>query len=134
MHGRTPVSGVMKLKAKCSRGLPGIHARGFSLVEVLVTIVVLSIGALGVTRLLAHSKQAGFESVQRSTAAQLGYALLEDMRANTAGMGVYLSAGTLGRGSRGSSEPTPTCSTGGASCTPSGSGPTRATGRPSPQL
>lgn len=90
--------------------------RGFSLIEVLITTVIFSIGVLGVTGLTAYSKRAAFDAVQRSTATELAFALLEDMRANSAALDVYLAAGTLGRGSLGA-EPSPTCDTAGAPCT-----------------
>lgn len=81
---------------------------GFTLVEVLVTVLVFSVGVLGVTGLNTVSKRAGYESVQRSTAAELAYTLLEEMRANSGGMGTYLAAGTLGGGTIGA-EPLPRC-------------------------
>jgi type IV pilus assembly protein PilV len=81
---------------------------GFSLIEVLVSTVVFSIGVLGVAGLGAVSKRATFESVQRGQASELAYALLEEMRANKAGIAVYLAAGTLGHGSLGA-EPAPDC-------------------------
>ena len=89
---------------------------GFSLIEVLVSTVVFSIGVLGVAGLGAVSKRATFESVQRGQASELAYALLEEMRANKAGMAVYLAAGTLGHGSLGA-EPAPDCDAVGALCT-----------------
>ena len=91
--------------------------RGFSLIEVLVTTVILSIGVLGVAGLNAFSQRASFESVQRSTAAELAYTLLEDMRANSGALNVYLAAATVGGGSRGA-EPAPTCDVIAAPCTP----------------
>lgn len=93
-----------------------IGQSGFSLVEILVTTVILGIGVLGVTGLTAYSKRAAFETVQRSTATELAFALLEDMRANSTALDVYVGAGTLGRGSRGA-EPAPTCDTAGSPCT-----------------
>ena len=81
---------------------------GLSLVEVLVTTVVFSIGLLGVTGLNAVSQRASFESVQRSIAAELAYGLLEDMRSNSEAVVDYLAAGDLGQGSRGA-EPIPRC-------------------------
>jgi type IV pilus assembly protein PilV len=91
--------------------------RGISLVEVLVTVLVLSIGILGVSGLGAFGKRATFEAVQRSTASELAYALLEEMRGNKAAIAtVYLAVGPLGRGSRGA-EPMPACDVLGAGCT-----------------
>ncbi len=74
---------------------------GFSLIEVLVTTVVFSVGVLGITSLNGLSKQSSYQSVQRSSAAQLSFALLEDMRSNSGALAVYLAAGDLGRGSQG---------------------------------
>ncbi|MDH3508837.1 MAG: type IV pilus modification protein PilV, partial [Gammaproteobacteria bacterium] len=74
---------------------------GLSLVEILVTTVVFSIGLLGVTGLNAISQRASFEAVQRSVASELAYALLEDLRGNSDALVDYLAAGDLGRGSRG---------------------------------
>jgi len=90
---------------------------GFSLVEVLVTTVVFSVGILGVSGLSAFSQRTGFESVQRSTATQLAYTLMEDMRFNDTALAVYLAAGTLGGNSRGP-EPVPTCNNPLIPCTP----------------
>ncbi len=81
---------------------------GFSLIEVLVTTIVFSIGVLGITSLNAVSKRSSYESVQRSSASQLSFALLEDMRSNSGALDVYLAAGDLGRGSQGA-EPVPMC-------------------------
>lgn len=90
--------------------------RGISLVEVLVTTVVLSIGVLGVAGLGAFAKRTTYEAVQRSVATELGYALLEEMRMNKNALGTYVAAGTLGRGSLGG-EPVPDCDAPGADCT-----------------
>lgn len=89
---------------------------GLSLIEVLVTTVVFSIGLLGVTGLNAVSQRASLEAVQRSVASELAYALLEDMRGNSVALPNYVAAGDLGRGSRGA-EPAPTCDDPVAPCT-----------------
>jgi type IV pilus assembly protein PilV len=88
---------------------------GVSLVEVLVTTVVFSVGLLGVTGLNAVSQRASFESVQRSIASELAYGLLEEMRANSDGILDYLAAADLGQGSRGA-EPAPACDDPAAPC------------------
>ena len=89
---------------------------GFSLLELLVALVVFSVGLLAIAGLQTVSKQANFEAIQRTAAAQIAYGLLEDMRANADAVDVYLAAGTLGDGSRGN-EPAPSCS-GAAVCNP----------------
>ena len=81
---------------------------GFSLVEVLVTTIVFSFGVLGIMGLNGVSKRSSYESVQRSSASQLSYALLEHMRTTSGALAVYLAAGDLGSGSQGT-EPAPAC-------------------------
>lgn len=90
---------------------------GFSLLEVLVASIVFSIGVLGISSLNAVSKRSSLESVQRSMASQLSYALLEAMHANSQALGVFLAAGDLGGGSLGA-EPALTCDDADAPCTP----------------
>lgn len=90
------------------------HQRGFSLLEMLVALVVFSIGLLAVAGLQSVSKRANYESVQRTTAAQIATGLLEDMRTNGNAIDTYRTAGELGNGARGN-EPVPNCR-GGVSC------------------
>lgn len=85
--------------------------RGFSLLELLVTVIVFSVGLLTVAGLQTVSKQANFEAIQRTAASQVAFGLLENMRVNGDAIGAYLAAGTLGNGSLGA-EPAPNCTTG----------------------
>ncbi len=71
---------------------------GFSLIELLVSIVVFSIGLLGIAGLQMISKKANFEGLQRTIASQVAYGMLEDMRANGSGISVYAAAPDLGGG------------------------------------
>ena len=89
--------------------------RGFSLIELLVTIIIFSVGMLAVAGLQTVSKRANFEALQRTTAAQVAYGLLEDMRINGAGIDIYRAAAVFGGGSR-DPEPIPNCSTAGTPC------------------
>lgn len=82
--------------------------RGFSLIELLVSVVVFSVGLLAIAGLQTVSKRANLESLQRTAAAQVAYGLLEDMRTNGDAIVVYLAAGDLGGGTRGA-EPAPNC-------------------------
>ena len=82
--------------------------RGFSLLELLIALVIFSIGFLGVAKLQTVSKQANFESMQRTTAAQIAYGLLEDIRTNADAIDVYRTAGEIGGGNTGG-EPVPNC-------------------------
>jgi len=81
---------------------------GFSLLELLIALVVFSIGLLAIAGLQTVSKQANFEAVQRTTAAQVANGLLEDMRTNGNGMDVYAAAPQLGGGAI-AAEPVPNC-------------------------
>lgn len=85
-----------------------MRQNGFSLLELLVALVVFSIGLLAVAGLQTVSKQANFEGLQRTTASQIANGLLEDMRMNGDAINVYRTAGELGNGSRGG-EPAPNC-------------------------
>ncbi len=84
---------------------------GFSLIELLVALMVFSIGLLAVAGLQTVSKRANYESLQRTTAAQLANGVLEDMRTNGGGIDIYLAAGDIGGGSRGA-QPAPNCRAG----------------------
>jgi type IV pilus assembly protein PilV len=71
---------------------------GFSLLELLVSLVIFSIGLLGIAGLQVVSKQSNYESQQRTIASQVAYALLEDMRTNGPGISIYRSVADLGGG------------------------------------
>ena len=91
-------------------GIPyaNYQQRGFSLIELLVTLVIFSIGLLSIAGLQTVSKQANYEALQRTTASQIAYGLLEDMRMNGDAIDIYAAAGELGEGSI-SAEPAPNC-------------------------
>lgn len=60
--------------------------RGFSMIEVLITLVLVSIGVLGMVALQTRTLQNTQDSVQRNAAASLANDLLELMRAQPAGL------------------------------------------------
>jgi len=62
------------------------HSNGFTLVEVLVTIVVVSIGLLGLAGLQINGLRANMSSETRSKATLLASDIVERMRANLAGV------------------------------------------------
>ncbi|MEE4164043.1 MAG: type IV pilus modification protein PilV [Woeseiaceae bacterium] len=80
----------------------------FSLIEMLIALIIFSVGLLAIAGLQTVSKQANYESLQRTSASQIAYGLLEDMRVNGGAANVYIAAGELGGGSRGG-EPAPNC-------------------------
>ena len=91
--------------------MPDRHSQqnGFSLIELLVTVAIFSIGLLSIAALQTVSKSTNFEALQRTAASQVAYGLLEDMRVNGDSAAIYLAAGELGNNSRGA-EPAPNCS------------------------
>lgn len=58
------------------------RARGFTIVEVLVSLVVLSIGLLGIGKLVLFSARANDSAYLRGQATELAYEILDSMRAN----------------------------------------------------
>jgi type IV pilus assembly protein PilV len=71
--------------------------RGFSLIEALITLILVSIGVLGMVALQTRTLQNAHDSVQRNAAAALANDLLESMRAQPVGLpatsGFYKEAG-----------------------------------------
>jgi type IV pilus assembly protein PilV len=88
--------------------------RGVSLIEVLVTLMILAFGLLGVAGLQAKMSLAEMEAYQRSQAVQALTEMTERMSANGAQATSYLNAGTIGTGD-----------TRGPNCTTIAPGPTR---------
>ena len=70
--------------------------RGTSLVEVLVTLVILAFGLLGVAGLQGQMSLAEMESYQRSQALMALNEMTERISANAAQVTNYVTAGTVG--------------------------------------
>ena len=66
---------------------------GFSLLEVMVALFVLSIAMIGIAGLQVTSKRTNFEAVQRTTATMLAQELLERIRANDGQLTTYTNGG-----------------------------------------
>lgn len=98
------------------------HHAGFTLIEVLVTVVVVSIGLLGLAGLQINGLRANVSSEARSKATLLASDIIERMRANPLGVANndYANIDTTGIGC--SAQPNPFCSNANAitaaSCTP----------------
>jgi len=86
--------------------------RGISLIEVAIAVLVISVGVIGLASLQLSAKRAGFEAVQRTTAAALANDIIERMRNNPTNLLDY-DEKELGGGSI-ATAPTPDCRT--ASC------------------
>lgn len=65
---------------------------GFTLIEVLVATVVLSIGLLGLAALQANNLKNNQSAYFRSQATQLAYDIADRMRANVTASNSYLSS------------------------------------------
>lgn len=63
---------------------PVIHQSGFSLLEVLISLVLIAIGLLGLVGMQATSLQQNLSASQRSLASQLAYDIADRMRLNDA--------------------------------------------------
>ena len=63
-----------------------IPARGFSLLEVLIAVFVLSVGFLGVAAMQISALQTERQAGYRGMATRLGYAMVDRMRDNLAGV------------------------------------------------
>jgi len=94
------------------RRLIPAHSRGTSLVEVMVTLVILAFGLLGVAGLQTKVGVAEMEAYQRAQALLALSQMTERLSANTAQAANYVTAGTVGTGD---AQP--------ADCTPIAAGP-----------
>lgn len=85
--------------------------RGFSLVEVLIALVVMSVGMLGIAGLYVQGMQAGRTSMLRHHAVTLAGDIADRIRANPTAAGAYdHRANATGTDN--------SCVSGGISCTP----------------
>ena len=82
--------------------------RGFSLIEVMVSTLVISVSVLGMTGMQITAKRAGLEAIQRTSATSLAMDLIERMRSNPEALSSYVTTG-LGGGTI-TVEPSPDCS------------------------
>jgi type IV pilus assembly protein PilV len=80
---------------------------GFTLVEVLIALVIMSVGMLGIAGLYVHSMQAGRTSVFRHHAVTLAGDIADRIRANPRAAASYGLAGADNN-----------CVNGGVNCTP----------------
>lgn len=71
--------------SETSRPLRMVFQRGVTLIEVLITLLVLSVGLLGLAALQIYSVQSAQVSAQRTLALNLATKITDDWRANRAG-------------------------------------------------
>jgi type IV pilus assembly protein PilV len=72
----------MRMSLSHSQGFPSSASAGFTLLEVLVTVLVLSIGLLGLAGLQTAGLRSGQSAAQRSAATQLAVDIIDRVRAN----------------------------------------------------
>lgn len=82
---------------------------GFTLIEVLIAVVIFSVGLLSVASLQIVARKANYEAVQRTTASHLAQAMLERMRANRPALATYSSGGERQLGGGTIAAPANTC-------------------------
>jgi type IV pilus assembly protein PilV len=73
--------------------IPVVRASGFTLIEILVALVVLSVGLLGIAALYVESLRASRVSFNRMTAVTLASDMADRIRANPAAGVAYAGAG-----------------------------------------
>jgi type IV pilus assembly protein PilV len=93
-----------------SRGMRARRSSGFSLVEALVALVVLSIGMLGIAALYVESLRSGRTALLRTQAVALAGDMADRIRANPAGGLAYGDVVTV-------NDTVAACAPGGAGCT-----------------
>jgi type IV pilus assembly protein PilV len=76
----------MKSYNSSVRAKPNIHSihssKGFTLIEVLIAFIILTVGLLGTVALQTSAKQASYDANQRSAALALANDIVERIRAN----------------------------------------------------
>ncbi len=80
------------------------RGRGFTMIEVMITVLVLSVGMLAIVSLQATAKRSTHQAWQRSLAVNLADSIIERMRINpsqAAGYHTGLGASALGGGKKG---------------------------------
>ena len=82
-------------------------SRGFSLVEVLIALIVMSVGMLGIAGLYVQSMQAGRTSMLRHHAVNLAGDIADRIRANPTAGAAYIASPGANNG----------CDVGNADCT-----------------
>ena len=92
------------------RANPGkVRQRGLTMIEVLVTLTILSVGLLGVAGLQGMAKRSTHQAYQRTQATQLVDGLIERIRANPTAAASYHTGTSSPVGGTSGSAPSPDC-------------------------
>ncbi len=95
------------MRSKTNSIAGSTRVQGFTLVEVLIALIIMSVGMLGIAGLYVHSMQAGRTSLFRHHAVTLVGDIADRIRANPRAGGAYAGAGANSN-----------CVDGGIDCTP----------------
>lgn len=87
---------------------------GFTLIEAMVSLVVLAVGMLGIAAMYIESLRSGHMSVSYTNAVTLAADMADRIRANSLGINGYIGAGN-GNGTAGGNN---NCVNGAVDCTP----------------
>lgn len=83
---------MSSIKILRSANVPNL-SRGFSLIEVLIALIIMSVGMLGIAGLYVHGMQAGRTSMFRHHAVTLAGDVADRIRANPLGSAEYTGGG-----------------------------------------
>ncbi len=97
----------MRSKRHTLKGTALRRVQAFTLVEVLVALIIMSVGMLGIAGLYVHSMQAGRTSLFRHNAVTLAGDVADRIRANPRATAAYTLAGANNN-----------CVAGGVNCAP----------------
>ena len=96
------------MRSKTNKLAASKRVQGFTLVEVLITLIIMSVGMLGIAGLYVHSMQAGRTSLFRHHAVTLVGDIADRIRANPKAAAAYAVPGGANNN----------CVDGGINCTP----------------
>ena len=96
----------MKMNTTTATTLDRKRVSGFTLIEVLIALIIMSVGMLGIAGLYVHSLQAGSTSLFRHNAVTLAGDIADRIRANPRAGPAYALAGADNN-----------CVSGGVNCT-----------------
>ncbi|GIU41903.1 type IV pilus modification protein PilV [Shewanella colwelliana] len=92
--------------------------KGFSLIEVMVSLVIMVIGLIGIFNLHIVAKRGSFESFQQTQASYYANDIISRMKLNSSQLASYGSSSGVGTQYSGTPTTPGTACTGAATCTP----------------
>ena len=101
----------MRARRFTNHAMPTRSIRGFTLIEVLIALIIMSVGMLGIAGLYVHSMQAGRTSLFHHHAVMIAGDVADRIRANP-------SAGVDYQNAAPSPAPVPNCVVDDVNCTP----------------